>query len=136
MFFFFKQKTAYEMRISDWSSDVCSSDLWEFTPDARKLIQESESYAVLNRQAVLGFRSSYALKLYEIGSLRLHRRQSTWKGDMAALRAELGRSPDVYTDFEQTRRKVLAHAKTEIRTEERRVGQEGGRPRGSRWSPS
>src|SRR3546814_4356405 len=30
-FFFFKQKTAYEMRISDWSSDVCSSDLH---PDA------------------------------------------------------------------------------------------------------
>src|SRR3546814_1538111 len=28
VFFFFKQKTAYEMRISDWSSDVCSSDLW------------------------------------------------------------------------------------------------------------
>src|SRR3546814_3644401 len=28
-FFFFKQKTAYEMRISDWSSDVCSSDLSE-----------------------------------------------------------------------------------------------------------
>src|SRR3546814_3140324 len=27
--FFFKQKTAYEMRISDWSSDVCSSDLWK-----------------------------------------------------------------------------------------------------------
>src|SRR3546814_8796637 len=31
--FFFKQKTAYEMRISDWSSDVCSSDL----PDYRML---------------------------------------------------------------------------------------------------
>src|SRR3546814_8040631 len=28
LFFFFKQKTAYEMRISDWSSDVCSSDLF------------------------------------------------------------------------------------------------------------
>src|SRR3546814_3756044 len=28
LFYFFKQKTAYEMRISDWSSDVCSSDLW------------------------------------------------------------------------------------------------------------
>src|SRR3546814_4196528 len=28
-FFFFKQKTAYEMRISDWSSDVCSSDLYK-----------------------------------------------------------------------------------------------------------
>src|SRR3546814_3335033 len=31
-FFFFKQKTAYEMRISDWSSDVCSSDLREDRP--------------------------------------------------------------------------------------------------------
>src|SRR3546814_3054210 len=30
--FFFKQKTAYEMRISDWSSDVCSSDLFYKTP--------------------------------------------------------------------------------------------------------
>src|SRR3546814_1928388 len=30
--FFFKQKTAYEMRISDWSSDVCSSDLGEYVP--------------------------------------------------------------------------------------------------------
>src|SRR3546814_620843 len=34
-FFFFKQKTAYEMRISDWSSDVCSSDL--MTDHAREL---------------------------------------------------------------------------------------------------
>src|SRR3546814_9391389 len=31
-FFFFKQKTAYEMRISDWSSDVCSSDLLVWFP--------------------------------------------------------------------------------------------------------
>src|SRR3546814_7004024 len=31
-FFFFKQKTAYEMRISDWSSDVCSSDLLDLAP--------------------------------------------------------------------------------------------------------
>src|SRR3546814_1288685 len=33
-FFFFKQKTAYEMRISDWSSDVCSSDLVPYTRGA------------------------------------------------------------------------------------------------------
>src|SRR3546814_7230472 len=33
-FFFFKQKTAYELRISDWSSDVCSSDLFRDTPKA------------------------------------------------------------------------------------------------------
>src|SRR3546814_3323813 len=32
IFFFFKQKTAYEMRISDWSSDVCSSDLHATSP--------------------------------------------------------------------------------------------------------
>src|SRR3546814_7550223 len=36
-FFFFKQKTAYEMRISDWSSDVCSSDL-RATGDGMALI--------------------------------------------------------------------------------------------------
>src|SRR3546814_5954249 len=44
--FFFKQKTAYEMRISDWSSDVCSSDL-----DLLKLagVQETDLYrAVLD----------------------------------------------------------------------------------------
>src|SRR3546814_5596544 len=34
LFFFFKQKTAYEMRISDWSSDVCSSDLKFIVRDA------------------------------------------------------------------------------------------------------
>src|SRR3546814_10727912 len=38
VFFFFKQKTAYEMRISDWSSDVCSSDLfcygWFILPES------------------------------------------------------------------------------------------------------
>src|SRR3546814_3393359 len=33
MFFFFKPKTAYEMRISDWSSDVCSSDLRAVTAE-------------------------------------------------------------------------------------------------------
>src|SRR3546814_19340490 len=36
VFFFFKQKTAYELRISDWSSDVCSSDLLDFAVPARR----------------------------------------------------------------------------------------------------
>src|SRR3546814_6321967 len=39
-FFFFKQKTAYEMRISDWSSDVCSSDL-SSTPAANATMAKS-----------------------------------------------------------------------------------------------
>src|SRR3546814_4783519 len=38
VFFFFKQKTAYVMRISDWSSDVCSSDLGSPAIDAKALI--------------------------------------------------------------------------------------------------
>src|SRR3546814_2920740 len=41
MYFFFKQKTAYEMRISDWSSDVCSSDLRASRPGARKDREDS-----------------------------------------------------------------------------------------------
>lgn len=87
---------------------------WEFTPDARRLIQESQSYAVMNRQAVLGFRSAYSLKLYEEGALRLHRRQPVWKVDMVGLRAALGIDPEKYADFAQLRRKVLTVAKTEI----------------------
>lgn len=87
---------------------------WQFTPDARRLIQESETYAVMNRQAVLGFRSAYALKLYEEGALRLHRRQPVWKVDMVGLRAALGIDPDKYADFAQLRRKVLNVAKAEI----------------------
>src|SRR3546814_5558089 len=40
-FFFFKQKTAYEMRISDWSSDVCSSDLAMRQAGADGIAQQS-----------------------------------------------------------------------------------------------
>src|SRR3546814_4239715 len=53
MFFFvFKQKTAYEMRISDWSSDVCSSDLegTEVAALMRSVIDQFENYAKLNRK--------------------------------------------------------------------------------------
>src|SRR3546814_9063632 len=42
--FFFKQKTAYEMRISDWSSDVCSSDLIERTLAAVELLDRRRCY--------------------------------------------------------------------------------------------
>src|SRR3546814_1473500 len=37
--FFFKQKTAYEMRISDWSSDVCSSDLHDVAGTDKSLLR-------------------------------------------------------------------------------------------------
>src|SRR3546814_3858758 len=45
--FFFKQKTAYEMRISDWSSDVCSSDLNSHT-DPGKYWDWARYYSLIN----------------------------------------------------------------------------------------
>src|SRR3546814_3051064 len=42
MFFFFKQKTAYEMRISDWSSDVCSSDLIHVVVNCAGIIRRGQ----------------------------------------------------------------------------------------------
>src|SRR3546814_8131686 len=50
-FFFFKQKTAYEMRISDWSSDVCSSDL-----SASAAIRLMEPGVISNRCQLSGER--------------------------------------------------------------------------------
>src|SRR3546814_10590821 len=46
--FFFKQKTAYEMRISDWSSDVCSSDLNKKWLDANPLPPEFARFGAFN----------------------------------------------------------------------------------------
>src|SRR3546814_8344042 len=40
-FFFFKQKTAYEMRISDWSSDVCSSDLQQHAVERARALDQA-----------------------------------------------------------------------------------------------
>src|SRR3546814_8000862 len=53
VFFFFKQKTAYEMRISDWSSDVCSSDLL-YSGDLFEAVQ----------QAVRRLHGAYAIAVF------------------------------------------------------------------------
>src|SRR3546814_15653662 len=60
--FFFKQKTAYEMRISDWSSDVCSSDLNSYQKHSEYIVQHSD---------LQGF--SQTDKLILAALLRLHR---------------------------------------------------------------
>src|SRR3546814_6126412 len=44
LIFFFKQKTAYEMRISDWSSDVCSSDLPAVGVHAQQIMRASREH--------------------------------------------------------------------------------------------
>src|SRR3546814_18939920 len=54
VFFFFKQKTAYEMRISDWSSDVCSSDL----------VLDADVFGVIQFQPVDGFGDPVALAVH------------------------------------------------------------------------
>src|SRR3546814_17100363 len=51
LFFFFKQKTAYEMRISDWSSDVCSSDLEGDFPERNQ--HEADGEHLQRGQAVM-----------------------------------------------------------------------------------
>src|SRR3546814_9779216 len=58
--FFFKQKTAYEMRISDWSSDVCSSDLDQFRIECDGPVQHRDGggqvASVLQRRAEIDHR--------------------------------------------------------------------------------
>src|SRR3546814_10583077 len=51
-FFFFKQKTAYEMRISDWSSDVCSSDLAASNAVEKAVRRRRVDLAVLHQKHV------------------------------------------------------------------------------------
>src|SRR3546814_8171404 len=62
-FFFFKQKTAYEMRISDWSSDVCSSDLPNLRHGAIQAIVQAGKDGVVTEEAALA-----ALKSVPLGS--------------------------------------------------------------------
>src|SRR3546814_17562110 len=107
--FFFKQKTAYELRISDWSSDLCSSDLLRLAAGDHELV-----LAALDRQLVL-------------------REARDRHGDAIGVVARLlavvgrighGRLVDVQRVFERP-----------IRSEERRVGKECDSTCRSRWSP-
>src|SRR3546814_6606891 len=74
-FFFFKQKTAYEMRISDWSSDVCSSDLLDLTTPIGR--------------GFLAFLSALAEDERE----RIHKRASEGRRAAVARGVHMGRKP-------------------------------------------
>src|SRR3546814_15337173 len=107
VFFFFKQKTAYEMRISDWSSDVCSSDLRYFGADPGKRY---------GGQGPRGGRLEVDFRLLVVFTDR-HQHGGQYHDKRCALRG------------------LLRHAKHQ-RSEERRVGQECVRTCRSWWSPS
>src|SRR3546814_8732806 len=101
--FFFKQKTSYEMRISDWSSDVCSSDLVAEIVDRPDVAERRHRAA----QAV-GFLGG------EIGSdhRQLHR-----------LFLEQRNAKGVLQDVAQLIRIVRRGGRGKFRSEERRVGE-------------
>src|SRR3546814_18618451 len=85
LFFFFKQKTAYEMRISDWSSDVCSSDLPRIFRIVDVRIERAahiippRMFGAVRRQAEM-----HALGMRRLGDL----------ADHVALRPHVGGVPD------------------------------------------
>src|SRR3546814_5548938 len=72
IFFFFKQKTAYEMRISDWSSDVCSSDLKGFALlRARNSRADDQGVDPLRETALRSLNSGGRCGIRTHGTLRL-----------------------------------------------------------------
>src|SRR3546814_1867420 len=114
-FFFFKQKTAYEMRISDWSSDVCSSDLGG-APSAARL-----------RQLRLRRRADPHLR----GDQRPERRLAPYGGGAGRL-LRRRRAPRARRAGQLPAARL---AEVQPRSEERRVGKEGVSTCRSRWSP-
>src|SRR3546814_16597497 len=88
-FFFFKQKTAYEMRISDWSSDVCSSDLLVVTTpavNAQKVAARAVSMSRKNFLRVCGVVENMSAFVCDHGQ----RYELFGSGGGAALAAESG----------------------------------------------
>src|SRR3546814_16326609 len=91
VFFFFKQKTAYEMRISDWSSDVCSSDLKTQALSAAKPARRSRfalpwyAWSLLAVAAAYGL--AFAMHWDDRGLLRSEERRV---GNEVSVRVDLG----------------------------------------------
>src|SRR3546814_11534462 len=122
--FFFRRKTAYEMRISDWSSDVCSSDLIE-----RPFAPRDHRIESLDRRRDADIDESRQPGAGDIGARHLSVVRIDFERDDAAALDQPARQLD--------RRIAAARADFEdaCRSEERRVGKECGRPGRSRWWP-
>src|SRR3546814_21080603 len=109
---FFKQNTAYEMRISDWSSYVCSSDLQHDT------VLVPHAAARQNHCGVAGIGDMY---------------RQTGGDQMRLARLQYQRCIDAGTQFEAGA--AAGSVGGQLRSEERRVGQECVSTCRSRWSP-
>src|SRR3546814_15314988 len=121
LFLFFKQKTAYEMRISDWSSDVCSSDLRAAATAALKRGLASFGRGNVSGALAAAQEATIADESWGLAhafAARLHLAQ----GDGDAAEAEIARA--LRTGFAARR----------TRAEAGRVGKECGRKGRSRWS--
>src|SRR3546814_20511255 len=129
---FFKQKTAYEMRISDWSSDVCSSDL-SIRSEADRTIGESEfcrsggDYDVAHKRET---EPRACGRSVDDGHQRLFHAHQLGNGGMHRGGQLLEQCPGIFPGD----RKAI-HVAARARSEERRVGKECVSTCRSRWSP-
>src|SRR3546814_12311620 len=122
--FFFKQKTAYEMRISDWSSDVCSSDLTAMRKAAEKALNPAGGWSPT---AAAAFFKKYP-PLSSAGKVR-YAEALMATGDRAGA---IAAARDAWTSGPLStvdEAKVIGG-----RSEERRVGKECVSTCRSRWS--
>src|SRR3546814_11651671 len=129
--FIFKQKTAYELRISDWSSDVCSSDL-----DGHGLALPRLFPARLGKGTVAG-KEAFEHGGNEVGDFRLLTiGPGIDRGVVGERVGEIGHNRDGNLDRRAVGQFVeLEHGVSPFRSEERRVGKECVGTCRSRWSP-
>src|SRR3546814_16920180 len=90
VFFFFKQKTAYEMRISDWSSDVCSSDLRAQSHEDRRRHLHLHQREHHHREPAEQQRSAPWLSQRKSSATRTRDRKSVVSGKSVSVRVDLG----------------------------------------------
>lgn len=87
---------------------------FEFSKTIANLLQQSRIYGLLDKSAINGMTSAYALRLYEVGAVLCRRDYPTWRGDMDAVRRLLQLPEGAYQNFKDFRRRVLEMAQKEI----------------------
>jgi plasmid replication initiation protein len=101
-------------RIEQLEQDDRSLIWFEFTPQAREVLQQSDYFAALNRGVVLALESRYACTLYERGCLLVSRQHPSWRGSVDDLREVMGIKEGRYQSWADIRRKVVEPACAEV----------------------